>query len=92
VTRKWSLQPISTLTKFKKSGAIPPLPIRLYGIVCQRLQTAVAEADGYTDFQYHSFFIIIPVYLHSVQVHSVNWLREVDECLGEGRWLALFYN
>jgi hypothetical protein len=39
------------------------------------------------------FFIlfIIPVYLQSVQVHSVNWLKEVDECLGEERSLALFY-
>jgi hypothetical protein len=35
-------------------------------------------------------FFIIPVYLQSVQVHSVNWLKEVDECLGEGRSLALF--
>jgi hypothetical protein len=34
------------------------------------------------------FFFIIPVYLQSVQVHSVNWLKEVDECLGEGRSLA----
>jgi hypothetical protein len=32
------------------------------------------------------------VYLQSVQVHSGNWLKEVDECLGEGRSLALFYN
>jgi hypothetical protein len=39
----------------------------------------------------HIFFII-PVYLQSAQVHSVNWLKEVDECLGEGRSLALFYN
>jgi hypothetical protein len=38
------------------------------------------------------FFFIIPVYLQSVQVHSVDWLKEVDECLGEGRSLALFYN
>jgi hypothetical protein len=37
-------------------------------------------------------FFIIPVYLQSVQVHSVNWLKEVDECLGEGRSLALFYS
>jgi hypothetical protein len=37
-------------------------------------------------------FFIIPVYLQTVQVHSVNWLKEVDECLGEGRSLALFYN
>jgi hypothetical protein len=37
-------------------------------------------------------FFIIPAYLESVQVHSVNWLKEVDECLGEGRSLALFYN
>jgi hypothetical protein len=35
-------------------------------------------------------FCIIPLYLPSVQVHSVNWLKEVDECLGEGRSLALF--
>jgi hypothetical protein len=28
-------------------------------------------------------FFIIPVYLQSVQVHSVNWLKEVDECLGD---------
>jgi hypothetical protein len=34
------------------------------------------------------FFFIIPAYLQSVQVHSVNWLKEVDECLGEGRSLA----
>jgi hypothetical protein len=33
-------------------------------------------------------FFIIPVYLQSVQVHSVNWLKEVDECLGEGRSLV----
>jgi hypothetical protein len=39
-----------------------------------------------------SFFFIIPVYLQSVQVHSINWLKEVDEGLGEGRSLALFYN
>jgi hypothetical protein len=32
-------------------------------------------------------FFIIPVYLQSVQVHSVNWLKEVDECLGEERIL-----
>jgi hypothetical protein len=38
------------------------------------------------------FFLIIPVYLQSVQVHTVNWLKEVDECLGEGRSLALFYS
>jgi hypothetical protein len=38
------------------------------------------------------FFIIIPDYLQYVQVHSVNWLKEVDECLGEGRLLALFYS
>jgi hypothetical protein len=31
---------------------------------------------------YVNFFYIIPVYLQSVQVHSVNWLKEVDECLG----------
>jgi hypothetical protein len=37
-------------------------------------------------------FFIIPVYLQPVQVHSVNWLKEVDECLGEGRSLALFYS
>jgi hypothetical protein len=37
-------------------------------------------------------FFIIPVYLQYVQVHSVNWLKEVDECLGEGRSLALFYS
>jgi hypothetical protein len=35
-------------------------------------------------------FFIIPVYLQSVQVHSVNWLKEVGDCLGEGRLLALF--
>jgi hypothetical protein len=33
---------------------------------------------------YKYFFVIIPVYLQSVQVHSVNWLKEVDLCLGEG--------
>jgi hypothetical protein len=38
------------------------------------------------------FLFIIPVYLQSVQVLSVNWLKEVDECLGEGRSLALFYS
>jgi hypothetical protein len=38
------------------------------------------------------FIIIIPVYLQAVQVHSVNRFKEVDECLGEGRSLALFYN
>jgi hypothetical protein len=37
-------------------------------------------------------FFIISVYLQSVHVHSVNWLKEVDECLGEGRSLALFYS
>jgi hypothetical protein len=37
-------------------------------------------------------FFIIPVYLQSVKVHSENWLKEVDECLGEGRSLALFYS
>jgi hypothetical protein len=37
------------------------------------------------------FFLIIPVYLQSVQVHSVNWLKDVDGWLGEGRSLALFY-
>jgi hypothetical protein len=37
-------------------------------------------------------FCIIPVYLQSVQAHSVNWLKEVDECLREGRSLALFYS
>jgi hypothetical protein len=37
-------------------------------------------------------FFIIPVYLQSVQVNSVNWLKEVDECVGEGRSLALLYN
>jgi hypothetical protein len=37
-------------------------------------------------------FFIIPIYLQSVQVHSVNWLKEADECLGEGRSLALFYS
>jgi hypothetical protein len=37
-------------------------------------------------------FFNIPVYLQSVQVHSVNWLKEVNECLGEGGSLALFYN
>jgi hypothetical protein len=36
-------------------------------------------------------FFIVPVYLQSVQIHSVNWLKEVDECLGEGCSLALFY-
>jgi hypothetical protein len=46
-----------------------------------------------TRFDYESvFFFIIPVYFQSVQVHSVNWLKEVDECLGEGRSLALSYN
>jgi hypothetical protein len=35
-------------------------------------------------------FFIIPVYFQSVQVHSVNWLKEADECLGEGRSLALY--
>jgi hypothetical protein len=30
-------------------------------------------------------FFIIAVYLQSVQVHSVNWLKEVVDCLGEGR-------
>jgi hypothetical protein len=39
---------------------------------------------------YVLIFFIIPVYLQSVQVHSVNWLEEVDECLGEGRSLAPF--
>jgi hypothetical protein len=34
-------------------------------------------------------FFIIPVYLQSVQVYSVNWLKEVDECLGEGRDLHI---
>jgi hypothetical protein len=38
------------------------------------------------------FFLIILVYLQSVQVHSVNWLKEVGEFLGEGRSLALFYS
>jgi hypothetical protein len=37
-------------------------------------------------------FFIIPVSLKSVQVHSVNWSKEVDKCLGERRSLALFYN
>jgi hypothetical protein len=37
-------------------------------------------------------FFIVPVYLRSVQVHSINWLKEVDECLGKGRSLALFYS
>jgi hypothetical protein len=37
-------------------------------------------------------FFIIPVYLQSVRVHSVNWLKEVDECLGEGRSLAHFHS
>jgi hypothetical protein len=27
---------------------------------------------------------IVSVYLQSVQVHSVNWLKDVDEWLGEG--------
>jgi hypothetical protein len=38
------------------------------------------------------FVFIITFYLHSVQVHSVNWLKDVDEWLGEGRSLALFYS
>jgi hypothetical protein len=42
--------------------------------------------------EYPEFFFIIQVYLQSVQVHSVNWLKEVDECLGEGRSLVLFCN
>jgi hypothetical protein len=37
-------------------------------------------------------FFIIPVYLQSVQVYSANWLKEVGECLVEGRSLALFYS
>jgi hypothetical protein len=37
-------------------------------------------------------FFIIPAYLQFVQVHSVNWLKDVDEWLGEGRSLALFYS
>jgi hypothetical protein len=36
-----------------------------------------------------NFLYIIQVYLQSVQVLSVNWLKEVDECLVEGRSLAL---
>jgi hypothetical protein len=47
--------------------------------------------NEYTQADYIYFFII-PVYLQSVQVHSVNWLKEVDECLGEGRSLAHFYS
>jgi ABC-type sugar transport system permease subunit len=27
-----------------------------------------------------------------VQVHSVNWLKDVDEWLGEGHSLVLFYS
>jgi hypothetical protein len=30
------------------------------------------------------FSLIIPVYFQSVQVNSVNWLKDVDEWLGEG--------
>jgi hypothetical protein len=37
-----------------------------------------------------TIFYIIPVYLQSVQVHSVNCLKEGS--LGEGRSLALFYS
>jgi hypothetical protein len=37
------------------------------------------------------YFFIIPVYLQPVQVHSVIWLKDVDEWLGEGHSLALFY-
>jgi hypothetical protein len=33
-------------------------------------------------------FFIIPVYLQSVQAHSVNWLKEVDEWLGDRIVLA----
>jgi hypothetical protein len=46
---------------------------------------------GYDLLNWSIFFLIIPVYLQSVQVHSVNWLKEVYECLGEGR-SALFYS
>jgi hypothetical protein len=28
----------------------------------------------------------------NVQVHSINWLKDVDEWLEEGRSLALFYS
>jgi hypothetical protein len=48
------------------------------------------ESVRYIYFNF--FYIIIPVYLESVQLNSVNWLKEVDECLGEGRSLALFYS
>jgi hypothetical protein len=46
------------------------------------------RVQKYRDAQTH--FFIIPVYLQYVQVHSVNWLKGVDECLGEGRSLAVF--
>jgi hypothetical protein len=35
-------------------------------------------------------FFIIPVYLQSVHIHSLNWLKEFDECLGERYSLELF--
>jgi hypothetical protein len=48
--------------------------------------------QDFVRFHITKSFFIIPVYLQSVQVHSVNWFKEVDECLGEGRSLALFYS
>jgi hypothetical protein len=63
-----------------------------------RMQTLKFKVFEYSIFVfwlqyvYWLIFFIIPVYLQSVQLHSVNWLKEVDECLGEGRSLTLFYN
>jgi hypothetical protein len=39
------------------------------------------EVWCFSFFYGSSFFFIVPVYLQSVQVHSVNWFKEVDECL-----------
>jgi hypothetical protein len=58
--------------------------------LCSRGLSAEGNTSIYRRADFSSF--IIPVYLQSVQVHSVNWLKEVDECLGEGCSLALFYN
>jgi hypothetical protein len=56
-------------------------------VVCSIIRTSERIHDVTNVYVY--IFIIL-VYLQSVQVHSVNWLKVVGECLAEGRSLALF--
>jgi hypothetical protein len=52
--------------------------------VCIRLVIS-KRGQGPTKWVVKRNFFIIPVYLQSVQAHSVNLLKDVDEWLGEGR-------